>query len=501
MGLILDIVPNHMATDDANRYWADPELRRAFFDLDPETGRHRRFFDIDHLAGVRQEDPEVFAETHRLALALVREGAVDGLRIDHPDGLADPAGYLRAAARRRRRARVGREDPRPRRAAARLAGRGHGRLRVPQRRRGAVRRPGGRGAADRAVGGGVRRRAAVRRLDADEAKLEQARTTVRARGRAAAARCGPSVDGLERGARRRCRSTAPTSRDGRGRAEDREVLARGRALDAGCAERAAGVRHALPADDAAGDGQGRRGHRVLPLRAAARAQRRRRRPGPLRRSRSTRSTPATASAPSASRATCSSRRRTTPSARATCARGSARWPAMAEEWAAHVRRWLELLRAAARGARPTPSRATSIFQTLVGAWPIEPERLEAYMEKAMREAKRNTNWIEPGRGARGGACKAFCRGAATTHEPFLRRLRAVRRARSPRAGERAALGQLLLKLTVPGRARHLPGRRAALALARRPRQPPAGRLGRAPRGARRAAPTAPSRTARRASCW
>src|SRR5206468_1559158 len=65
------------------------------FDIDPETGRHRRFFDIDHLAGVRQEDPDVFAETHKLALSLVREGIIDGLRIDHPDGLADPAGYLR----------------------------------------------------------------------------------------------------------------------------------------------------------------------------------------------------------------------------------------------------------------------------------------------------------------------------------------------------------------------------------------------------------------------
>ena len=58
------------------------------------TGRHRRFFDIDHLAGVRQEDPEVFAESHRLALRLVREGLVYGLRVDHPDGLADPAGYF-----------------------------------------------------------------------------------------------------------------------------------------------------------------------------------------------------------------------------------------------------------------------------------------------------------------------------------------------------------------------------------------------------------------------
>jgi (1->4)-alpha-D-glucan 1-alpha-D-glucosylmutase len=94
LGIVLDIVPNHMATDDENRFWADPALRAKFFDIDPETGRHRRFFDIDHLAGVRVEDPEVFEVTHALALRLVGEGLVDGLRIDHPDGLADPAGYL-----------------------------------------------------------------------------------------------------------------------------------------------------------------------------------------------------------------------------------------------------------------------------------------------------------------------------------------------------------------------------------------------------------------------
>src|SRR3954451_24591796 len=87
-----------MAADDANAFWADPELRAKFFDLDETTGRWRRFFDIDELAGVRQEDPEVFAATHRLVLALAREGVVDGLRIDHPDGLADPAGYLERLA-------------------------------------------------------------------------------------------------------------------------------------------------------------------------------------------------------------------------------------------------------------------------------------------------------------------------------------------------------------------------------------------------------------------
>src|SRR5262249_51636103 len=55
---------------------------------------HRRFFDIGELAGVRVEDPEVFETTHALALRLVDEGLVDGLRVDHPDGLADPRGYL-----------------------------------------------------------------------------------------------------------------------------------------------------------------------------------------------------------------------------------------------------------------------------------------------------------------------------------------------------------------------------------------------------------------------
>src|ERR1700758_1151064 len=42
MGLILDVVPNHMAADPANRFWADPALRERFFDIDPATGRYRR---------------------------------------------------------------------------------------------------------------------------------------------------------------------------------------------------------------------------------------------------------------------------------------------------------------------------------------------------------------------------------------------------------------------------------------------------------------------------
>ncbi len=54
----------------------------------------RRFFDVDGLIAIRVEDPDVFAATHQVLLRLVREGLIDGLRVDHPDGLADPGGYL-----------------------------------------------------------------------------------------------------------------------------------------------------------------------------------------------------------------------------------------------------------------------------------------------------------------------------------------------------------------------------------------------------------------------
>ncbi|MFF0889398.1 malto-oligosyltrehalose synthase [Streptomyces sp. NPDC003456] len=55
---------------------------------------YRRFFSISELIGVRVEDPEVFEATHDKILELLHEGVIDGLRIDHPDGLADPDAYL-----------------------------------------------------------------------------------------------------------------------------------------------------------------------------------------------------------------------------------------------------------------------------------------------------------------------------------------------------------------------------------------------------------------------
>src|SRR6516225_859340 len=54
----------------------------------------RRFFDVTSLIAVRVEDEDVFAATHGLLLRLMADGLIDGLRVDHPDGLADPRGYL-----------------------------------------------------------------------------------------------------------------------------------------------------------------------------------------------------------------------------------------------------------------------------------------------------------------------------------------------------------------------------------------------------------------------
>jgi (1->4)-alpha-D-glucan 1-alpha-D-glucosylmutase len=140
IGLIVDIVPNHVGVDrpEQNRWWLDVLERgrtspyATYFDIDwgldpegrivlpvlgsdndvappgyPADDRHyrligwhhgicgyRRFFSITSLAGLRQEDRAVFDATHVEVRRWFSEGLVDGLRIDHPDGLSNPAGYL-----------------------------------------------------------------------------------------------------------------------------------------------------------------------------------------------------------------------------------------------------------------------------------------------------------------------------------------------------------------------------------------------------------------------
>ncbi|MDP1708178.1 MAG: malto-oligosyltrehalose synthase [Gammaproteobacteria bacterium] len=68
--------------------------RLAYWRVASDEINYRRFFDVDELAGLRMENPDVFEATHRVILELVAQGKVDGLRIDHPDGLYDPAAYF-----------------------------------------------------------------------------------------------------------------------------------------------------------------------------------------------------------------------------------------------------------------------------------------------------------------------------------------------------------------------------------------------------------------------
>ncbi|GAB3813141.1 malto-oligosyltrehalose synthase [Kribbella italica] len=74
--------------------------RLAHWRVADEELNYRRFFDVDTLAAVRVETQEVFEATHELLFALLHEGKLHGFRIDHPDGLADPRGYLRRLAER-----------------------------------------------------------------------------------------------------------------------------------------------------------------------------------------------------------------------------------------------------------------------------------------------------------------------------------------------------------------------------------------------------------------
>jgi (1->4)-alpha-D-glucan 1-alpha-D-glucosylmutase len=73
--------------------------RLAYWRVAADDINYRRFFDINDLAGLRMENESVFEITHRFVLDLLRQGKVDGLRIDHPDGLYDPAQYFRRLQR------------------------------------------------------------------------------------------------------------------------------------------------------------------------------------------------------------------------------------------------------------------------------------------------------------------------------------------------------------------------------------------------------------------
>ncbi len=444
LGIILDIVPNHMGTGDENRWWADEGERLRVFDVDPETGHYRRFFDIDDLAGVRVEDPEVFELTHRKVLSLLGDGVIEGLRIDHPDGLADPAGYLERLAGEGAShvwvekivhpgevlrdwpvsGTVGYEflndvqglfiDPGGEACLTELAFELTGEGRAFEEVALEAQLEQARGTFDREV---QRLRAIHDPGDLEEAlaRLPVYRTYVRDgvfddADRAALAAAGrPDLfDGAPEEFVSRFQQTSPP------------VTAKG-------IEDTAFYRYArlLALNDVGGD-PGRWGISVNDFHASN-AERARRFPENLL-------------------VTQTHDTKRSGDARARIGALSA----MAEGWATNVRRWYELTDGLVEdGGRvgPDSQERYFIFQTLVGVWPITPQRLEGYVEKALREAKRNTSWVDQNV-AWEEQVKRFAV-ALLTYEPFVESF-APFVAEVAAAGERSALGQLLLKLTVPG---------------------------------------------------
>jgi (1->4)-alpha-D-glucan 1-alpha-D-glucosylmutase len=456
LGVVLDIVPNHMAAVDENRYWADEELRKKYFDLDPVSGRWRRFFDIDELAGVRQEDPEVFEETHKLALRLVKEGVVDGLRVDHPDGLADPAGYLQrlrdGGAERVWVEKIleANEELRDWPVSGTV---GYEFLNDAQA---LFIDPAGEAPMTALYQGLTGEQRPFHEL-ADEAKLEQATGTFKPE--VERLRRVEDVPDLEQSLASlpiyRTYVVPPSTvadpdREAIAAAHERgmpdEVAAR-LTLDADTPpEFVTRFQQTTPAITAKGveDTSFYRDVRLLALNEVGGdpgrfslsvadfhdrcAERARRFPQNLLITQ-----------------THDTKRSGDSRARIGALAG------IADEWRAEVTRWFELaapLRTEVDGrSAPDAIEQYLIFQTLVGVWPATVERVQEYVEKALREAKRNTHWVDQNEEWEG-AVSSFVR---AIYEPGpLRDAIDTFVTRFAPLGERASVGQLLLKLTTPG---------------------------------------------------
>jgi (1->4)-alpha-D-glucan 1-alpha-D-glucosylmutase len=448
LGTILDVVPNHMATsEEENRFWRDRDLRARFFDWDADSSWYRRFFDIGELAGVRVEDPEVFAETHAKTLELVHDGLVDGLRVDHPDGLANPREYLE-----------------------RLRDNGVERIWVEK-----ILEPGERLRPDWPVEGttGYEFANDVTALFVDpsgetpltelyaeltgelrpfadvahEAKLEVARTTFaqefdRLRAllphegleEAAAALhvyrtyVEPETRRVDEEDRRAVEALPADLRavlllEGERTPPLDEFVVRwqqttGPVMAKGVEDTAFYRWFRLTALNEVGGNPDRFSLSPEEFHRAA-LERLERHPHALLASQ-----------------THDTKRAGDVRARIGTLAG------LHEEWADRVRRWQALT-----GGLDDPNEEYLVWQTLVGAWPIVPRRLELYLEKALREAKRTTSWLEPDEAHERGV-QELVRSLYSNQEflddfePFA--------ARVARAGEHASLGALLLRLTSPG---------------------------------------------------
>jgi (1->4)-alpha-D-glucan 1-alpha-D-glucosylmutase len=448
--IVLDIVPNHMGVSDENRWWADEDLRAKFFDWDPEDGWYRRFFDIDDLAGVRVEDPEVFEVTHRKVLELLEDGVIDGLRIDHPDGLADPAGYLRRLREAGARHVWVEKILHPGEPLRDWPVEGTVGYEFLNDAQALFVDPAGEAALTDLFAhltGETRPFAEV----ALEAQIQQATTTFARE--VARLRSRVDIPGIADAL-----SALPVYRtyvepwSGRVEDADREAIEEagieGRLADVlllrerGHDEFVTRFQQTSPPVTAKGieDTAFYRYNRLLALNEvggdpsrfgisvdemhAANAQRAARTPRGLLVTQ-----------------THDTKRSGDVRARIGALSG------MAGEWRERVLRWRDLNAELRDGGAPDANEEYFIYQTLVGAWPIEADRLEAYLEKALREAKRNTSWVEQdhdweARVKRFAVALLDRREFLDDFEPFA--------AKVAEEGRRSALGQLLLKLTAPG---------------------------------------------------
>ncbi|MGZ8632617.1 MAG: alpha-amylase family glycosyl hydrolase [Solirubrobacteraceae bacterium] len=443
--IVLDIVPNHMGVSDENRWWVDEEQRARVFDYDPADGWYRRFFAVDDLAAVRVEDPEVFELVHAKVLELVRAGVVDGLRVDHPDGLADPAGYL-ARLRDAGAARVWVEKflsrsypptPQPPEALRGWPVEGTVGYEFLNDAAALFVDPAGEAALARLPGAGEHFEAVAAR-----AQLEQARTTF---GREVARlRKLLDIDGIPEAL-----AALPIYRTyvepWSGRVEEADLRAiavavEGRLADVlalrerGHDEFVTRFQQTSPPVTAKGieDTAFYRHLRLLALNEVG--------GDPARFGLSVDAFHAA----SADRAERFPRGLLVTQTHDTKRSGDVRarigaLSTMAAEWAALAETWV------AEADAPDEHCAYLVLQTLVGCWPIEPERLEAYVEKALREARLRTSWAEPDE-AYEAAARRYAGGLV--ERPPAGFVTWVGRVAAE--GRRAALGQLLLKLTSPG---------------------------------------------------
>ncbi|HET7736128.1 MAG TPA: malto-oligosyltrehalose synthase [Nocardioidaceae bacterium] len=97
---VFPVADGTLEPDDVAATLERQHYRLAHWRTTDEVLNYRRFFSVTSLIALRMEVPEAFEATHRLLLDLHREGVIDGFRVDHPDGLADPGGYLRRLAER-----------------------------------------------------------------------------------------------------------------------------------------------------------------------------------------------------------------------------------------------------------------------------------------------------------------------------------------------------------------------------------------------------------------